>query len=70
MFKHTELINTEYMDKTLQAYTSCICGYHHYQSIWIPELGEPLLCEREPTNARYAAVSVVKDDIIIGYLSR
>ena len=51
--------------------TSCIHGYHHYQSIWIPELGDSLLCEREPTNFndRYA-VSVVKDDIIIGYLPK
>ena len=39
----------------------------------MPELSESLLYERELTiifNDRYAAVSVVKDDIIIGHLSR
>ena len=43
--------------------TSCIRGYHHYQSIWMPGL------VYEGTNDRYA-VSVVKDDIIVGHLPR
>jgi len=30
---------------------SCIHGFHHYQNIWTPELGESLICKRELTNA-------------------
>ena len=37
-------------------------GHRHYQRMWTPEIGEYLVCEREPTNSidRYAA-AVVKD---------
>ena len=50
---------------------SVICGHHNYQRIWTPELGEYLVCEREPTNVnnRYA-VAVVKGSIIVGHLPR
>ena len=50
---------------------SVIRGHHNYQRIWTPELGEYLVCEREPTNVndRYA-VAVVKDDVIVGHLPR
>ena len=50
---------------------SVIRGHHLYQRIWTTEIGEYLVCEREPTNSidRYT-VAVVKDDIIVGHLPR
>ena len=50
---------------------SCIRGYHVYQSVWMPVLGEELICHREPFNSvdRYA-VCVKKDDSIIGHLPK
>ena len=50
---------------------SVIRGHHLYQRIWTPEIGEYLVCEREPTNSidRYV-VAVVKDDVIVGHLPR
>ena len=66
-------VDTCYEWRPLKLLTiSNIHSYHHYQSIWMPGLGESLLCEREPTNFndRYEAVSVVKGDIIVGHLSR
>ena len=50
---------------------SCVRGYHIYQSVWIPVLGEDLICLREPFNSvdRYA-VCVKKDNDIIGHLPR
>ena len=29
---------------------SVICGYHYYQSMWTPEIGELFVCEMEPMN--------------------
>ena len=51
--------------------TVFIHGHHHYQTVWTPELGESLICERELTNPndRYA-VAILKDDIIVGHLRR
>ena len=50
---------------------SVIHVHHNYQWIWTPELGEYLVCQREPTNVnnRYA-VALVKDNIIVGHLPR
>ena len=50
---------------------SFIRGHHIYHRIWTPELGECLVCKREPTNVndRYA-VAVVKDDVAVGHLPR
>ena len=50
---------------------SCIRGYHVYQSVWMPVLGEELICLREPFNSvdRYA-VCVKKDDDIVGHLPK
>ena len=59
------------MNSWLSLKRSVICGHHHYQMIWTPELEEYLVCEREPTNLndRYA-VAVVKDDVIVDHLPR
>ena len=34
----------------------CVRGYHIYKHIWAAEIGEVLVCSREPTNVtdRYA----------------
>ena len=50
---------------------NCICGYHLYQNIWTTEVGESLICKREPSNSsdRYVA-AILKYDIIVGHLPR
>ena len=50
---------------------SCVRGYHVYQSVWTPTIGEELQCVREPTNIidRYA-VGVTKDGKIVGHLPK
>ena len=50
---------------------SCIRGYHICQLVWMPVLGEDLICLREPFNSvnRYA-VCVKKDDNIVGHLPK
>ena len=42
---------------------SCVRGYHVYQSVWTPVIGEELICRREVGNAhdRYA-VGIYKQD--------
>ena len=49
---------------------SCIYGYHIYQNIWITEVDEHFVCEREPLNSsnRYV-VAVLKDNVVVGHLS-
>ena len=56
---------------TVARFSSCIRGYHVYQSIWIPSMGEILDCHRERGNAmdRYA-VKVLKNDEIVGHLPK
>ena len=50
---------------------SVIHGHHNYQRTWTPELGEYLVCEREPINMNDRfAVAIVKDDVIVGHLPR
>lgn len=50
---------------------SVVRGHHVYKSIWTPVLGEELLVEQEHGNEhdRYA-VSVKKNDMIVGHLPR
>ena len=50
---------------------SVICGHHIYHRIWTPELGECLVCEREPTNVNdRCAVAIIKDDVAVSQLPR
>ena len=50
--------------------SSCVHGYHVYQDIWTPAVGEELDCIREPTNSSDRhAVAVVKDGSTVGHLS-
>ena len=52
-------------------FSSCVRGYHVYQSIWMPSTGEILDCQREVGNAvdRYA-IKVLKNDEIVGHLPK
>ena len=44
-------------------------GYHVYQGIWVPKIGETLLTEREPGNPKDKyAVCVKKNECIVGHL--
>ncbi len=50
---------------------SCVRGYHIYQEIWHPVVGEELECIREVTNVvdRYA-VAVIKNAQVVGHLPK
>ena len=50
---------------------SCMCGYHYYQDVWDPVIGEQLECVQEPANLhdRYA-VAVLKEETVVGHVSR
>ena len=49
----------------------CIRGFHVYNTVWTPVIGEELICRREPSNAMDPyAVSVIKDSIVVGHLPR
>ena len=44
-------------------------GYHVYQGIWVPKIGEILSTEREPGNPKDKyAVCVKKNECIVGHL--
>ena len=48
---------------------SFIQGYHAYQDVWQPAVGEVLLLQREPTNMKdKQAVSVVKSTRVVGHV--
>ena len=51
---------------------SCIRGYHVYQTIWAPTIGEELNCRREMANIvdRYAIGVCKLDDTLVGHLPR
>jgi len=47
---------------------SVIHGHHIYKAIWTPEIGETLWCEQKRSNHEDPyAVSVMKDDTIVGH---
>ena len=48
---------------------SFIQGYHAYQDVWQPVVGEVLLSQREPSNMKDSqAVSVMKSNLIVGHV--
>ena len=52
-------------------FVSVVQGFHEYQSIWAPVLGEELPCKREINNSHDSfAVAVTKDRMVIGHLPR
>ena len=50
---------------------SCVRGFHIYQDVWTPAVGEVLGCRRETTNTedRYA-VAVYKSEEVVGHVPR
>ena len=50
---------------------SCVRGFHIYQNVWTPVVGEVLGCRRETTNTedRYA-VAVYKSEEVVGHVPR
>ena len=49
---------------------SCVRGYHIYYSIWDSCVGEMLHCESDRHNLHdWFAISIKRDDIIVGHLS-
>ena len=50
-------------------FDSYIRGYHAYQDIWNPVVGESLLLKREPDNSvDSSAVAVWREDEIVGHV--
>ena len=50
-------------------FDSYIRGYHTYQDIWNPVVGESLLLKREPDNSvDLSAVAVWREDEIVGHV--
>ena len=49
----------------------CIRGFHVYNTVWNPVIGEELICRQEPSNTMDPyAVLVIEDSIIVGHLPR
>lgn len=50
---------------------SFVRGYHKYKDSWCPLVGEYLFLKTEPTNGKdVMAVSIVKDEQIVGHVPR
>ena len=60
-------------DKRTEKYTfkSYVRGFHVYQEIWTPLIGECLECRHEPRNAEdKTAIAVIKDGTVVGHVLR
>lgn len=56
---------------TVYEYEACIRGYHVYQTIWIPVIGEMLVCAHETANRHDPyAVKVLRSTITVGHLPK
>jgi len=52
-------------------FESCVRGFHVYQDVWTPLLGELLSCTRELGNAHdIFAVRVTKEGVIVGHVPK
>ncbi len=51
---------------------SCIRGYHVYQEVWTPYVGEIITSKRQPLNVkdRYAVSTPKMDGEVVGHLPR
>ena len=62
---------TPVMSASRYEFDSAVRGFHQYQSIWAPVLGEELSCKREMHNPHDSfAVAVKKDHVVVGHLPR
>ena len=59
------LILAEYSTQTF------FMGYHDYQNVWVPEIGELLEAKMEPTNTKdMFYMCVLKHDKVVGHLMK
>lgn len=57
------------VDASSYEWSSYIRGYHDYQAVWTPSLGEMLQLKVEPTNPYDDfAVSIVKEGVVVGHV--
>ena len=78
MLRDTILIDNATMDTSSSSvsdeefqFTSCVRGFHVYESAWTPTHHEILQCSCEEGNVHdYYAVKVMKLGIIVGQLPR
>ena len=50
---------------------SCVHGFHVYQDVWLPVMGETLLCHRETDNLEDRhAVAYYKSEEVVGHVPR
>ena len=50
---------------------SCVHGFHVYQDVWLPVMGETLLCHRETDNLEDRhAVAYYKSEEVVGHILR
>ena len=52
------------------AFASAVRGYHVYQDLWKPSIGEKLVAKQEFNNPMDKHAVVVKGDETVGHLSR
>ena len=51
--------------------SSCVRGHNIYQDRWVPITKEELFCQHEPCNIKDPhAVTILKDDIVVGHVPR
>ena len=65
----SQVVLTGSQDVAVLEFLSFIRGYHAYQTIWDPSLGDILRLEREPTNCKDRfAVAVMNGSVVVGHL--
>ena len=59
----------QFIQLSTAEFDSFIRGYHVYQVVWTPVVGEMLLLKQEPTNTMdVSAVAVCKENEIVGHV--
>ena len=67
----TQPFNEGSLDMETFAFASAVHGYHVYQDIWKPSIGEKLVAKQKFNNPiGKHAVKVVKDNETVGHLPR
>ena len=68
---HSHVLTTS-MDRLIEEFetASSVRGFHIYQKIWSPFLGEVLTCRKEDNRSGRYAVAVCKVDETVGHVPR
>ena len=66
----SQAVTTASQDLVVLELTSFVRGYHAYQTIWDPKVGDVLRLEREPTNCkdRFAVAVVDARNRVVGHI--